>query len=433
METLTLLLFCAALLGCILLDVNILIALVIGLAIFLTYGRLKKFSWGDLLKMSLSGVRTVRNILIIFMLIGFLTALWRASGTIPVIICYAARLIHPSIFLLMAFLLNCGVSVLTGTSFGTSATMGVITMTMANTMQVDPFLTGGAILSGIYFGDRCSPVSTSALLVSELTGTNIFDNIKLMLRTAWVPFFATCAIYLGLGLMSQQSAGVMDVEALFSRAFNLHWLALIPAAAILLLSAFRVNVKKAMLTSILLSLVVCLTVQNVTLDQLPDLLLNGYHAPDAQLAAMLNGGGLLSMVRVAAIVCLSSSYAGIFKGTGLLNGAKAAVTRLSTKITPFGAIIVTATLTGMVACNQTLCIMLTDQLCRDLEPDNQTFAIHLENSSVVISPLIPWCIAGAVPIATVGAPTSCLLAACFLYLLPAWHFIANRNKRPTLQ
>ena len=432
METLTLILFCTTLLGCILLDVNILIALVIGLAIFLVYGRLKKFSWGELLKMSLSGVRTVRNILIIFMLIGFLTALWRASGTIAVIICCAARLIHPSIFLLMAFLLNCGVSVLTGTSFGTSATMGVITMTMANTMQVDPFLTGGAILSGVYFGDRCSPVSTSALLVSELTDTNIFDNIKLMLRTAWVPFFLTCAIYLGLGLMSRQSAGVMDVEALFSRAFDLHWLALLPAAAILLLSAFRVNVKRAMLTSILLSLLVCLTIQGVSPAQLPDLLLNGYHSQDAQLAEMLNGGGLLSMVRVAAIVCLSSSYAGIFKGTGLLNGAKAAVTRLSTKITPFGAIIVTATLTGMVACNQTLCIMLTDQLCRELEPDDQTFAIHLENSSVVISPLIPWCIAGAVPIATVGAPTACLLAACFLYLVPIWHFIANRKKRPAL-
>jgi len=428
METMVLLSFCATLLGCILLGFPILYALIVGLAIFLFYGRKKGFSWSELGGMCLSGVKTVKSILIVFFLIGLLTVLWRASGTIPVIICYASTLIRPSVFILMAFLLNCGVSILTGTSFGSAATMGVITMTMASTMQVDPMLAGGAVMSGIYFGDRCSPVSTSALLVSTLTETNIYENIKEMLRTAAVPFLATCAIYLAMGLTSQSGGALMDVEALFSRAFRLHWLALLPAAAILLLSAFRVNVKYTMLVSVLMAFVLCLTLQHIPMGEIANMLLFGFQADDPQIAAMLNGGGLLSMVQVSLIVCLSSSYAGIFEATGLLDHIKGLIARLSKKISPFGAVACTATITAMIACNQTLSIMLTHQLCRELEPDHRKFAIHLENSAVVIAPAIPWCIAGAVPIATIGAPTSCLLAACFLYLLPIWHWFASRSK-----
>ena len=119
--------------------------------------------------MALGGVKTVSGILLTFLVIGVLTAFWRASGTIPVIVCYASGLIRPSVFLLMSFLLNCGISFLTGTSFGTAATMGVICASMGSAMHISPVLTGGAVLSGAFFGDRCSPLSTSALLVATFS------------------------------------------------------------------------------------------------------------------------------------------------------------------------------------------------------------------------------------------------------------------------
>ena len=207
MEWLVLGLFCGGLILCLLLDWSILYALLVGLLFFLLYGRRKGYSWGELVKMAFDGVKTVRNILITFLLIGVLTALWRAAGTIPVIVCYAAQLIRPGVFLVMTFLLNAGVSVLTGTSFGTAATMGVICATMGSVMGVPVILTGGAVLSGAFFGDRCSPVSTSALLVAELTKTSIFDNIKRMLKTALVPFLVTCAAYTLLGLLTPTGRG----------------------------------------------------------------------------------------------------------------------------------------------------------------------------------------------------------------------------------
>lgn len=431
MESITIGLFVAVLLGCIVSGASILYALAAGYVIFCLYGLKKGHSLLKLLQMSLSGIRTVKNILIIFVLIGMITALWRGAGTIPVIICYAAKLIHPSIFLLLVFLLNCLVSVLTGTAFGTAATMGVICMSMAAAMGMDPLYAGGAVVSGIFFGDRCSPVSTSALLVSELTKTDIFRNIRRMIVTAAVPFGLTCGIYLLLGIFSGGSGEVLDVRGLFEGKFMLHWFMALPAVMILALSAFRVNVKITMAASIVTASLLCLTAQKVSPAGLLQMMFAGYHSDDPQLAAMLDGGGIFSMVRVAVIVCLSSSYAGIFEGTGLLANMKRFIGELSARITPFGSIFLVSALTSMVACNQTLAIMLTHQLCRELEPDQETMASHLENTVVVTAPLVPWSIAGAVPLATIAAPAASLLAACYLYLVPLWNLLVQMRRPGT--
>lgn len=418
-------LFCGILLLCVALGLSILYALLAGLLLFCAYAKARKYTWRQIGEMVVSGVRTARNILLVFLLIGMLTALWRACGTIPVIICYAVRLIRPGSFILMTFLLNCGISVLTGTSFGTAATMGVICMSMGATMGMDPVLMGGAILAGAFFGDRCSPVSSSALLVSELTETNIFDNIKGMVRTALVPFLASCVIYGVLGYFSAGTGQPADLEALFGRTFRLHWAALLPAAVILVLSLLRVNVKISMLVSIASAAAVGLLLQRLAPLQLLRIMFLGYAVGDPEVAAMLNGGGVVSMLRVAAIVCLSSAYAGIFQRTGLLEHIKERIVKLSGRITPFGAALCTAAVSSMIACNQTLAIMLTHQLCKDLEPDRKKFAIYLENTAVVVAPLIPWSIAGAVPLDSVGAPTASMLAACFLYLLPLWRLLCS--------
>lgn len=426
MEIFTILLFSAALIGCVAAQISVLYALVAGYLIFCAYALFKKHTAAQILKMSLAGIRTIRSILIIFVLIGMLTALWRAAGTIPVLVCYATRFIRPSIFLVMTFLLNCLVSFLTGTSFGTAATMGVICMTMARAMGVSEFFTGGAILSGIFFGDRCSPVSTSALLIAELTGTDVFQNIRRMLRTAAVPFTVTCAVYLAAGFAAPQTPGQsVDMQSLFSESFRLGWAALIPALLILILSLLKIDVKVTMLASVVAAAAICLLYQHMPLAQLPRLLVMGYHTADAQIASMLNGGGVRSMLNVAAIVCLSSSYAGIFAGTGLLDSLKARVAALGGRTSAFFVVFCVSVAAAIIACNQTLTIMLTHQVCGSVEPDAQQFAVDLGDTAVVLAPLVPWSIAGAVPLASIGAPTVCLAAACYLYALPLWQLLVR--------
>lgn len=358
MEWLVLGAFCAALLLCVALGQSILYALAAGFVLFLLYGRRKGFAWSRLFRLALDGVLTVKNILITFLLIGMLTALWRQAGTIPVIVCFSARLIRPALFVVMAFLLNCLVSFLTGTSFGTAATMGVICAAIGSSLGLNQLLVGGAVLSGVYFGDRCSPVSTSALLVSELTRTDVFHNIRSMVRSALVPFLLSCGVYGLLGVLSRPAGEVMDLEALFAPAFSLSWLA-----------------------------------------------------------------------RVTAIVCLSSSYSGIFQQTGLLDHVKAAIGRLARRAGPYAAILAASIPASMVACNQTLSILLTHQLCDQTQEDREQLALDLEDAVVVVAPLVPWSIAGGVPLASIAAPTASIFFACYLYLLPLWRLSGSLLRR----
>lgn len=148
---------------------------------------------------------------------------------------------------------------LTGTAFGTAATMGTICSERRHFDGHGPRALGGAMLSGVYFGDRCSPVSTSALLVSELTETNIYDNIKRMLKTALVPFLLSCGVYAALGMVKSGSRAAGELWSLYGREMTLHWVMCLPAVLILILSVLRVNVKKAMSVSILAAVVLCIS------------------------------------------------------------------------------------------------------------------------------------------------------------------------------
>lgn len=426
MEVLTIGIFCALLIICIITGKSILYALLAGLIIFSLYGKKQGYSWRQISRMALQGAWKVKNILLTFILIGMLTALWRQAGTIPAIICYTVRLIKPSTFLLMTFLLNCLISVLTGTALGTAATIGVVCATMASALGIPSWMTGGAILSGVYFGDRCSPVSTSALLVAELTETGIYTNIKNMIKSALAPFTITCILYLTVSIQLHGKTEMPDLGHAFGSEFRLSWIALLPAAVILLLSVMQAGVKIAMIASIVTAIPVCIGLQNMAFTELPELLLNGFHSTDVTVAAMLNGGGITSMLKVGAIVCISSSYSGIFQATGILNGFQKMVCLLADRTKPYFAVLVTSILTSVMACNQTLTIMLTDQLCSRTEPDKLRFANNLEDSAVLIAPLVPWSIACAVPLTAAGAPGYSVLFAVFLYLLPLCDLVLKK-------
>ena len=426
MEVLTIGIFCALLIICIITGKSILYALLAGLIIFGLYGKKQGYSWRQISRMALQGVWKVKNILLTFILIGMLTALWRQAGTIPAIICYTVHLIKPSTFLLMTFLLNCLISVLTGTALGTAATIGVVCATMASALGIPSWMTGGAILSGVYFGDRCSPVSTSALLVAELTETGIYTNIKNMIKSALAPFTITCILYLTVSIQLHGKTEMPDLGHAFGSEFRLSWIALLPAAVILLLSVVQAGVKIAMIASIVTAIPVCIGLQNMAFTELPELLLNGFHSTDVTVAAMLNGGGITSMLKVGAIVCISSSYSGIFQATGILNGFQKMVCLLANRTKPYFAVLVASILTSVMACNQTLGIMLTGQLCSRTEPDKLRFANNLEDSAVLIAPLVPWSIACVVPLTAAGAPGYSVLFAVFLYLLPLCDLVLKK-------
>jgi len=423
MEAIFLALFCAALIACIAADLSVLYAMIAGYALFFTYGLLKKHSVRDLLRMTLRGMSTVKNIMLVFCMIGILTAMWRASGTIPMIICSAAGAIRPAVCLLVVFLLNCLVSSLIGTSFGTAATVGVICMAVGRTIGVSPAWLGGAILGGAFFGDRCSPMSTSAHLVCELTGTDIYGNIKAMLRTGAVPLLCACAVYLAAGLRYSGAAFSADALDILRAGFEMHWLLLLPAALIIVMSLLRINIRWVMLTSIVVSAALGAVFQHVGIGELLRFMLTGYRAPSPELAAILDGGGLVSMIRVSVIVLISATYSGIFEGTGMITGLEARANSIF-PTSPYCATLLTAVAASLISCNQTLAIMLTEQIRVKGYGEKRALALDLEDSAVAVSPLVPWSIASAVPLTVIGAPTASVFLACYLWLLPLWRLIS---------
>ena len=414
------LLFSLSLIVCLLLKYSVVYALIVGYIIFITYGFMKGHNLIVLIKKSFEGVLTVKNILLVFVLIGMITALWRASGTIAFIVYIGSKLISPSILILLTFLLCSILSVLIGTSLGTAATMGVICVSIGKTMGVNPYYVGGAVLSGIYFGDRCSPMSTSALLIAELTKTNLYTNIKLMIKTSIIPFVMTCLFYLFLGFNSTVSNINVDVTEIFKQNYNLNIIVIIPAILIIILSILKINVKKTMLVSIIISFIIAMFIQRDSIVVLINYCIFGYHHPNEKLNLMMKGGGILSMVNVSLIVGISSSYSGIFKETKMLVSLKGYLKEFSKKTSNYFVIFISAIISGAIACNQSLGTILTNELCGELV-EKQKIAIILENTVILLVGLIPWNIAMGVPLKTIGVGFMSGFFAFYLYFLPLWN------------
>ena len=414
------LLFSLSLITCLLLKFSVVYALVIGYIIFIIYGLIKRHNLIVLIKKSFEGVLTVKNILLVFILIGMITALWRASGTIAFIVYIGSKLISPSILIFLTFLFCAVLSVLIGTSLGTAATMGVICASIGKTMGVNPYYIGGAILSGIYFGDRCSPMSTSALLIAELTKTNLYTNIKLMIKTSIVPFIVTCLFYLFLGFKSTVSNISVDVTEIFKQNYNLNIIVIIPAILIVILSILKINVKKTMLVSIVISFIIAMFIQRDSIVALINYCIFGYHHPNERLNLMMKGGGILSMVSVSLIVGISSSYSGIFKETKMLVSLKKYLKEFSKRTSNYFVIFISAIVSGAIACNQSLGTILTNELCGELV-EKQKMAIILENTVILLVGLIPWNIAMDVPLKAIDVGFLSGIYAFYLYSLPLWN------------
>jgi len=201
---------------------------------------------------------------------------------------------------------------------------------------------------------------------------------------------------------------------------------------ILVLAAFRVDVKLSMGISIAAGVLIALFVQQVPASQLAKYIVVGYSMDtDGFFAQIIKGGGLYSMLNVALIVVISSAFAGIFQGTGLLREIEGSFAKLSAKTNVYFTMLLSSIATAGFACNQTLAVMLSYQITHKLYEKNQLskyrLAVDLENTVILISALIPWNIAGAVPAVMLSADAGLIMYAFYLFLVPLTNlFIQNR-------
>ena len=372
-ECIALGLFLAGLGLCIVTGIQILYALLFGLLCFSVYCLAKGYSARETGSMLWEGISQVRNILIIFVFIGGLTAVWRICGTIPYILYYAVGFIHPRYFVLCTFLLCSSMSFLTGTSFGTASTMGVICMLISNAADLSPFLTGGAILSGSFFRGPLLPH-----VLQRPADMQPDPDRHLSEHKAYVPqqrgsLSRNMHPLCGPGFRFQRSGGQGapgPVQDKFLPPLGCHASGCPDSGSVPVASGCKICHGRQH-CSRCRSGPVC--PGNLPLSLLR-CFLNGYEAQDGtRLAQLLNGGGIRSMVKVGIIVLISASYSGIFSHTCLLSGVKHALLRSARRLTPFGTVLVTSVLSCAVSCNQSLATILTCQMCDGLYPKRKSW------------------------------------------------------------
>lgn len=425
--------FVLAMAACLLLDVSMIFPLLIGFCAFT--GLAVKNGW-PLRRVLAFAAGSFRESFIVIgnlLIIGCLTGVWRMSGTIAYFVTLGVSLIPPKLFLLAAFLLAAAMSYAIGTSFGVTATAGVILMAIARAGGVNPVLAAGAILSGVYVGDRGSPAASSAVLVSVLTGTDLRRNVREMLKTSVVPFFICCAIYGALSRCLPVPRIDGSVTRLLEAEFRLGWYCLIPAVLMIALPFCGLKIKPSMLISLFSALAISVLLQGGGVIACIKAMLLGYRAKNEALAGMISGGGVKSMLEVSAILLISGTYGRIFHGTGMLKPVNESIRRRAEKIGRFPAMILLSAGACGLFCNQTIGAIMVNQLSTSLYGDDESerYAkmLDMENSVILVAGLVPWCIASSVPLQMLGADARSIPAAMYLWMVPLTRLIARKFKK----
>ena len=434
MTALVFALFFAALVLCLVNGASVAWALLVLLAGLAVLGLSRGFSPRALSKMALSTLPKSMIVLRVLFYIGLLTGLWRTGGTIAFFIYHGVRLITPQLFVLVTFLLSALLSYALGTSFGVASTAGVVMMALARSGGVSTAVTAGAVLSGIYFGDRGAPTSSCACLVAALTETELYGNVRRMFKTAALPYAICLVLYSTLSVLNPITVVDETLLKMLTDVFDVSWYAAIPAALMLLLPLAKVPIRRAILASAVTAFVLSVTAQGVDAAEALRVMILGYAPEDELLARALSGGGLISMKMSFLLIPIASMCTGILEGIGLMQRAQELVQQLMKKSSRLAVMNGLAVLCSAILCNQAVVVLATHQLSstayREAGASGEEHAMDIANTSVLIAGLVPWNIACAIPLSMLGVGVEALPYGALLYLIPLCYLFTKKFSFP---
>lgn len=423
--------FAAAMAGALSWGANMLWGLFAGMLAFIGVGLRRGVPLSGLLRMSWHGALGSLVVIRVFVLIGLLTAMWRTGGTFALLVAWGIKLITPSLFILVAFLLSCLLSYAIGTSFGVASTLGVVLMALARSGGVNEYIAAGAVMSGIYFGDRGSPASSCANLVAAVTSTQLFGNVKLMMKSALLPAGLSAGLYLFLSLRNPVVGVSGSTLAALEADFNLSPWAVAPAVLMIFLPVLKVRVLYAFIASILSAFLCAVLFQGRGVAETLRCCVFGFQLRGGAVGTLLDGGGLLSMLNISLILLVSSTYSSIFDGTGMLDGLQSRIERFMRRAGAFPAMALAGVLANALFCNQTIGVMMSAQIMsRPYEKagaSREELALDIANSTVTLAGMIPWCIACSMPLLMMNVSLGALPYSFYLYLLPLCYFFTKKR------
>ena len=399
--------------------------------------------WDDIQQAIVRGVALATPALLILLAVGALIGTWILSGTVPALIVYGLKLMHPSFFYPAACLV-CGlVSLAIGSSWTVAGTLGVALMGVASGLGMSPEITAGAIISGAYFGDKLSPLSDTTNLAPATAGSELFAHVRHMAWTT-VPAFAIAVLMFTLaGLGASTGSGEADfgdLATIMHGHFNLGLHLLIPLLVVFTLAVKRFPAYPTILIGALLGALFAVVFQPDRVIALADAealsrpwallsgawkaLFDGYAAETGNAAVdkLISGGGMSSMLNTVWLIICAMAFGAVMEAAGLLERLIRGVLTLARSTgSLIAATIATAFGCNLVAADQYMAIVLTGRLFkpeyekRGLAPE--TLSRALEDGGTLTSPLVPWNTCGAYMAATLGVATLDYLPYVFFNLI----------------
>ncbi|MBL8265242.1 Na+/H+ antiporter NhaC [Steroidobacter sp.] len=363
-------------------------------------------SFDEIKSAMIAGIEKGLGAFFIFFLIGVLIAALIEGGTIGSLIYYGVDILHPTFFLPTGFVLCSLMSLATGTSWGTIATLGVVLMGIGGAMGIPLPLVAGMVVSGACFGDKGSPVSDTTALAAMSADTDIYAHIKSMLYSAVPAGIITLVAFLLIGLhysgQAVSTQELLELKQHLAKEFTISPISLLPLLVLLVLSIKRAPAEVSMLASVLVAVVLAVAIQDRTTVEVLNSLNDGYkaHTGVEQLDSLLSGGGVQSMMWTMSLALLALSLGGILHRAGFV---RVLMSRLLARIRRTASLIATTIAAGVVA-NMSmgeayLSIIFGGQIFKksyeDHNLENHMLSRNLEEGATLSTPLIPWTTSGA--------------------------------------
>ena len=427
------LLFLATMILCLIKGLSIIWAMTIGFLAFFSAACIHGSKAGAVLRASLHGIRETTGVMIILLLIGCLTAAWRVSGVIAFFVYYGISQITPPLFLLLAFVLTLIISYALGTSVGTAGTAGVILMAIAHSGGVNELLAAGSICAGLYFGDRVSPVASSANLMAELTHTDLYGNVKRMLKTSIIPVAFCTLIYAILSFQNPLHSIDSSILTAITTDFHISFWLIVPVFIMLILPLFKIDVRLTIAASTLSACVLAVTLQGKDILLVLRACILGYHPAASVLQNVWSGGGAFSMLEIIIVLLIASTYADIFKESGTLELLYNTVEKTMQKFGRTVTVILYSLISVGIFCSQLIAsmmaVVLLEKPYRDRSISREDLALDLENSLIIFSDMIPWNMSCVAPLALLGVGPIVILYNYLLFAIPLFYFAGNALQR----
>ena len=393
--------------------------LLIGGAIAAIIGFYKKVSYDVMIQKVAENLQSVTGALLILLFVGALAGTWLISGIIPAMIYYGLQILHPDIFLPACIIICAIISLVTGSSWTTSATVGIALIGIGTVLQIPSGMVAGAVISGAYFGDKLSPLSDTTNLAPAMAGGELFIHIRYMTYTTIPSIIITLIVFSVLSLI-QETTGTADIESLMiaiKEKFTINfWLFLVPAAVIALIIKKTPPVVALLFGTLLGGLFALIFQPGILLEISGSKSISiavAYRAimdaisvsteittSNILLNDLFTSGGMEGMLGTIWLIICAMVFGGIMDAIGALSRISSALLNWAQNTFQLFTSTVASCLTiNLTASDQYLSIVIPGKMFakayddRGLAPEN--LSRTLEDSGTVTSVLIPWNTCGA--------------------------------------